>query len=133
MSIKGGTGGSGSGISGALGGITSLGQLVQLLKPYFLPSSYSQPPFASTNTGHRAVINPVQQTVVTMVAGTYTWIFPNPWNGPPVVTLTPVGAPPAAGTTVNLGAAPTTKSVTIVSTSNADVRAVHIIAQGNPT
>jgi hypothetical protein len=126
-------GGQRSGIAGALGGITSLGQLVQLLKPHFLPSSYAQPPLASTNTGHRAVVNPVQQTVVTMVAGTYTWIFPNPWNTPPVVTITPVGAPPAAGTTVNLGAAPTVTSVSIVSTSNLDVRAVHIIAQGNPT
>ena len=116
-----------------------LSQLSRQLQPYFLSSSYGQPPGASlTQTGGRTIAltnrqgssRPQDATTLTLVAGVLTWDFTTKFISPPSVTPTPVGAPPS-GAILYISALSNT-SVTITSTVNTDTRVVHLLAIGNP-
>lgn len=99
----------------------------------FLPASLSQPPGAlPSQTGNRSLLvqaNNAPTAVLGLVAGTLTWTFTPPLPVAPVVTYSPVGAPPSSGTTLYLDGPPTRYQVVISSTSNIDARMVHLTAR----
>lgn len=117
-------------------------QVVARVKPYFLSSSYAQPPGASpSNTGNRtiAVTNqtkfaspkPTDTTVKTLTAGTVTWSFSVQFTSNPVISITPHGAPPSAGTTLYISSI-SANAVQISSTDATDARTLDLTATGNP-
>lgn len=70
--------------------------------------------------------------VVTMAAGTATWIFPTVgYNSPPTCQATAEGAP-SAGTPALYIDPPTMGQVVVHSTLGTDTRKVHLACHGNP-
>lgn len=111
---------------------TPFSRTANLLQTKFAPVSVVHPPLATAGvTGDRSISGVAQSTALYLTAGGLTWRFANSWNFLPSVSATPFGTPPAAGTTLFISALSLT-SVTIMSTSGADIRQVHLIAIGNP-
>jgi hypothetical protein len=150
---------SGGGVGGVLGNYKSIAHLAGALQQFFLPASLATPPLAQDPTaGNRERLvyaseldstigglptqAPIEATVGTLVAGTYTWTFSKAFKSPPVVFALAIGTPPntsySTSPNVNVPAGiycsvtPTTGSVTIASTVASDTRSVMLVAVGNP-
>ena len=122
-------------------GVRSIPELVNRLQPFFLSSSLGSAPAASESaTGGRTVAltnrssasqpRPQDSTSIALVAGTLTWTFKTKFVNSPIVTFSPVGAPPSGAVLYIASEAP--NAVTITSTVNTDTRTVNLQALGNP-
>jgi hypothetical protein len=120
------------GVGGVSGGITSIGQMGNLLRARFAPTSSVQVPLSNTGKpGNRNIAGIVVSTNLPLVTGGVVWTFPTPFLVMPSISITAFGAPPVAGTTLYILALSLT-AVSVASTSNVDARQIHIIASGNP-
>ncbi len=107
-----------------------LPQMVKLLQPHFLSSSYAQPPTTQGGTGNRtlAVSNQAPETqLVKLTHGLATIAFQNSYSNPPIVQITPVVPTGSANTNpLHLYGCVSTAACVVQSGSNADERQVHV-------
>jgi hypothetical protein len=114
---------------------SSVQQLATAMQPYFLSSSLGTAPGAKGSNGNRTTVltSQSQQTIVgNLVAGVFPWKFSPAFKSVPIVNVTPIGAPPSAGTTLYISSVSAT-GVTITSTSGSDARSLHLTAFANPS
>ena len=112
----------------------TLSQLVKFLEPYFLPTSLGLAPNAQGTLSGRTTATTtatVQATLASLVAGSYIWRFPQPYNNPPIIAALPVGAG-AVDSRLYLAEAPSRFAAIITSHDATDVRPIHLIAIGSP-
>lgn len=129
------------GLSGALGGIHSYGHLLSLLRAHFQPVSTVAPPASRGGSGGRIVSiataskpapTAADSARLALVAGVVRWDFTTKFSEPPHVTVTAIGVPPSAGTTVYVTTRTSTAAAQIQSTDSSDVREVYVTASGFP-
>lgn len=127
------------GIKGVVGGVKSLGQIINLARPYFAPASTQTAPLSTTATGNRQITRPQQTQVVKLTSGKAIWRFNTPYAAKPSVQLTAEGAPSGVSelyftfiTVAGLTGTLAYVGVSLASTTGSDARYVHVTATGNP-